>query len=113
MINQDILDLLDETHPKYEITYLGSSIGLDVFKIYLKGKKKELGQLRIYNSDKRGYESHFVRFDVEMDSPNPLMVEDDEDGNSWTAPGWETLKDFEKSFELKHFTDSIELEVEF
>lgn len=97
MSREELSDLLGDTHAVFELTYLGSGFHLEVFRVYRRGESHECGQLRVY-SDRW----HLLRFDLpeHTDSPSPLTVEEDEDGESWSVPGWDSVGGFLSSFEM-------------
>lgn len=87
--------LLNDSHPELELTYMGSGYNLDVFRVYYRGSSKEIGQLRVRDN------WHLLRFDLPETIPSscPLVVKEDEDGNSWAVPGWNTIQGFLDSFQ--------------
>ena len=89
-------NMLDDNDPDFELTYMGSGYQLDVFRVYRRGSDVEVGSLRC------GRQWHIVRFDLPEDtvSPSPLVVDEDEDGESWSAPGWDTRQGFVDSLRL-------------
>jgi len=95
-MDAEIYQLLDDKHPALEIDYLGGGRNLDVFRVYRRGTSEEIGQLRMTRNCEQ-----LLRFDLpdETPSPAPLTVEEDEDGDSWSAPGWDTVQGFLDSFQ--------------
>lgn len=89
--------MLDGTDPDFEVDYLGSGFKLDVFRVYRRGSDVEIGSLRCGE-----VRWHIVRFDLPetTESPSPLVVDGDEDGESWSAPGWDTRQGFVDSLQL-------------
>ncbi|QDV69894.1 hypothetical protein Poly24_36120 [Rosistilla carotiformis] len=89
--------MLDRTDPDFEVEYLGSGFKLDVFRVYRRGSDVETGSLRCGE-----VRWHIVRFDLPeaMESPSPLVVSEDEDGESCSAPGWDTRQGFVDSLQL-------------
>lgn len=96
-MDEEFSELLGGTDPDFELCYVGSGLRLDVFRVYRRGSDVEVGSLRCGLS-----RSHIVRFDLpeDTDSPSPLVVEEDEDGESWSAPGWDTRQGFVDSLRL-------------
>ncbi len=93
----DLDRLLMDQDDQLEIGYLGSGFKLDVFRVYKRETDLEIGQLRCYGSGKW----HLLRFDLPetVESPSPLRVPEDEDGDSWSVPGWDSINGFLDSFE--------------
>ena len=96
MINKEFERLLEGNDENFEITYLGSGYKLDVFQLYPKGENKSIAQIRFSES-----KVHIVRFDLPEStiSPCPLIAVCDDDGDSWSAPGWDTMQGFMDSLE--------------
>lgn len=89
--------MLMDTDPDFELSYLGGGYQLEVFRVHPRVNDTVLGYLRCGKS-----RWHIVRFGLPEDtvSPCPLVVEEDDDGDSWSAPGWNTRQGFVDSLRL-------------
>lgn len=94
--------LLGGGHPDFRLEPLGSGYTFDAFTMIRRSDGEKVGQVRYF--DRRAL---VIRYDNdsnnEIESPHPFFCGDDEHGNEFYAPAWETLADFVASLEKHPF----------
>lgn len=94
-------DLLSGRVPGVSMEYIGGSNGMDAFRVLIGGK--EVGQARFFGGNRK---TLLIRFDLPenfADCPDFLRGENEETGETWTAPAWNLWADFLESFKTNPF----------
>lgn len=93
--------LLSGRVPGVTLEYIGGSIGMDAFRIYLDGK--EVGQARFFDGKRK---TLLIRFDlpeVFNECPDWFRGQNEETGENFAAPAWNLWADFLASFKTHPF----------
>jgi hypothetical protein len=86
--------LLSDSIQDVRLEYLGGSITTDVFRLFFRGI--EVGQARFYSSRM----TLLIRFDLPedfTDCPDFFRGEDEETGEPFRCPAWNTWDEFSKA----------------